>query len=1099
MSPWRLRLALRRARVQFGLLAVVLLVSVVAATLVATLYLLDFTTTAHAANEGMATVPLAQRQLTHTVVPAGSIDDVIDGSDRAAHQGLDPLQFDRNVSAEGALQVARFGDEDDYVLGYLGYTDDAADQVAIIDGRWPQDSVGPVEVVVPAVMLTDLDRRVGDTLRLGASTSDDNGVEVRVVGSYLPIDAGSDYWKADRFAASGLASAAPVPGPPGLTATAYGPLLATVNGVDVTATSRVTIVYTPKFADASLAQMSPLPSKLAAAETALARQLGPAASRVTVQAPVAGSIGTITTSLAMTRSSVIVSGLLLLVVAVAALTQAAKLVGERRQTESHLMAARGASGAQSLFVGTLEAIALGAITVAAAVPAARLTFRTLARLPLLARAGFEGDPGLPLGAWIAAGSVGLLLCILVSAPLVRRSHTLVEAAPQRVRPGRAGVQKAGIDVALLAVAGLAFWQLTAYTPPVAAVGAAPRLDPLLTAAPALALLAGALAVTRIVPAASRLLDLIASRGRRAVLPLAAWQVSRRPAKAASAIMLLTLAVSVGTFGLGYLSTWTASQRDQSLYLHPQDAIAKAPSLGWSVQREAVTSPGVEVTPAVIDSGELSAQSLSLMSLNNEPFSGAPIYLLATDALGWASLGGGRLDEVDGGSLRASLTTQAVAASPGAALPAGSQGVAFTVSAAPSVEELTDVVVSLRALVQTGDGDLLTIDLGIVAADGSPHRVTGSLAGATGAVTLVGLQATIISTGDANVQAEELDNPKVSVDVTLAQASGVKALPWWSVEGVRTPDVATPFSLDPVAGWASDATGGVVDGATVTTGDATLHLSSNIGVLQDRSLMAAVTAAPLVTTVPIVATDAAIGRSRLASGDEATLRVGRTTVPATLVNTVPLVAGRQGAVVAADRDSLQLALFQHGGKTEPTQEWWVSTDDAVAYAAAVPQGVTVSTRQAQVEALTTGPLRVSIPTAVWMVIAAAAVLAAIGFAVHVVVSTRSRQLELAQLRAVGLSRGRLVRMLSTETLVLALLGSTCGLGLGVGLVTLIAPLLALGPTGGPPQPAVQVVIPWEALGGLAGEVAVVALIALAIVVVLTRRIDTATLLRQGQTP
>src|SRR5690606_112513 len=115
------------------------------------------------------------------------------------------------------------------------------------------------------------------------------------------------------------------------------------------------------------------------------------------------------------------------------------------------------------------------------------------------------------------------------------------------------------------LAGLAFWQLSIYRSPVVSGEGPPRLDPLLAAGPALALLAGALLAARIVPLAARLMETLARSARRAVTPLAAWEVARRPVRARSAVLLLTLSLSVGVFAAGFMSTWSRSQEDQALY------------------------------------------------------------------------------------------------------------------------------------------------------------------------------------------------------------------------------------------------------------------------------------------------------------------------------------------------------------------------------------------------------------------------------------------------------------------------------------------------------------------------------------------------------
>ena len=115
---------------------------------------------------------------------------------------------------------------------------------------------------------------------------------------------------------------------------------------------------------------------------------------------------------------------------------------------------------------------------------------------------------------------------------MRRQTSFVDAEQARSRPGRrAAFQRSGLDIAVLALAALAYWQLKNYKSPVMSEGGVASVDPLLAAGPALALLAGALVAVRLIPPASKALEAIAARGRKAVLPLAAWEVGRRSARA----------------------------------------------------------------------------------------------------------------------------------------------------------------------------------------------------------------------------------------------------------------------------------------------------------------------------------------------------------------------------------------------------------------------------------------------------------------------------------------------------------------------------------------------------------------------------------------
>ena len=158
----------------------------------------------------------------------------------------------------------------------------------------------------------------------------------------------------------------------------------------------------------------------------------------------------------MTRSSVLVTGLLLLVLAVAALSQTARLMAERRYGEQHLMVARGGSGRQLFWLGLIEAVVLGGLTAAIAAPLARLAYMALAQAPVMANGGMDVDPGIPPLSWAVTGLVGFILIVVLVAPLMRRQTSFVDAEQARSRPGRrAAFQRSGLDIAVLVLAALA--------------------------------------------------------------------------------------------------------------------------------------------------------------------------------------------------------------------------------------------------------------------------------------------------------------------------------------------------------------------------------------------------------------------------------------------------------------------------------------------------------------------------------------------------------------------------------------------------------------------------------------------------------------------
>ena len=157
---------------------------------------------------------------------------------------------------------------------------------------------------------------------------------------------------------------------------------------------------------------------------------------------------------------------------------------------------------------------------------------------------------------------------------------------------------------------------------------------------------------------------------------------------------------------------------------------------------------------------------------------------------------------------------------------------------------------------------------------------------------------------------------------------------------------------------------------------------------------------------------------------------------------------------------------------------------------------MTTRAGLADELKNDPLRVAIQAALWLVTGAAVLLAALGFAVHAIVTVRAREIELAQMRAIGVQRGQLLRIVASENGLLSILGLIFGVGLGIALSFLVAPLVSVGADGRPPLPPVIVQIPWEAVGLLVAEVALVLLVSVIIVSFLLRRIKPAEMLRLG---
>src|SRR6187402_2568401 len=103
MRPWRVRLAARRSRVQWALLAVVLLVSITSATLLGTLHLLSVATETFAARSALDAVPPSEVRVVHRITPSdeATVDSILISSDAAVADHVADVPYTTFIHAEG--------------------------------------------------------------------------------------------------------------------------------------------------------------------------------------------------------------------------------------------------------------------------------------------------------------------------------------------------------------------------------------------------------------------------------------------------------------------------------------------------------------------------------------------------------------------------------------------------------------------------------------------------------------------------------------------------------------------------------------------------------------------------------------------------------------------------------------------------------------------------------------------------------------------------------------------------------------------------------------------------------------------------------------
>jgi hypothetical protein len=991
-------------------------------------------------------------------------------------------------------------------LAYFGEFDGVREQATLTSGEWPVETAARdlVPVAMPAAAAAGLALGIGGTFVVETPAAP---VTVVVTGIYEPDDPLDEFWALDRLASAGYNPEFPNPftsfyNP----SVVFGPLVVGDGGL---ATAHLpvaiaTLLYTPEFANTTVEQLQPLLERLTTADTDILFTANDVAVNVFIDTDVVPAVSAVAAGLTVTRSTVVVVSLLLLVLAVAAMAQLARLHSDARTGERQLMRARGASRRSILSLAAVEAVAIAVATAAVTPPLASLAYRLLAAQPAMVSAGMPADAGVPPVAWLISAGIAAVFVLVLLSPLVRGDVSFAEGAQSagRQRLG-SGIARSGIDVALVVLAGLAYWQLQAYRTPVQET-ATLAIDPVLVAGPAIVLVAAALVCVRLIPAAARLLERLGAGARGATVALASWEVGRRPQRATAAVLLLSLTLAVGTFGLSFLDTWKRSQVDQAAFAvgAPVRVEAQGPAANAVTPPPGATAEPVLRRPLLIggssgapdEHGDTGGNLASVLALTP----GAR-DLAATGRLG--ELGGDVIVDNLAADLAEATTID---------LPEGATGFAATVRIGDPVSPPEAVAADLTAVIENGGEQLVLLPLGRVKANGQDQVVSGEVAAdaAGGPLRLAGIQVKLVDTsGDTPVA--RVGEP---VDVLFADLAGLVPT------GPGTPEsVALDVDAD---GWfgAAAARGAL----RPPTDDLPEGWQLRLGVIVPADLRGSPAGYALVGWEPGAAVPAVVDESLadwldLTPGTELDVRTGG--VPTTirvaavaplvpgaartvdLAGATPALGGARAQLAVVDTTRLSRALIEAGVAGPLVDEWWldVPASDAASFVAALPADVTAVSSALLGERLQEAPLRVATQAALWVAIAASTLLAAVGFGVHSAAGLRSRRLELAQLRAIGYSRRRLVGLLGVESLLMCLLGAVFGVSIGVLLAWLVGPLVAVSPTGAPTVPSVVVEVP--ALGIallLAWIVAVLAAVVL-LVARVQRFTEPAHLLREGAQP
>ncbi len=891
---------------------------------------------------------------------------------------------------------------------------DVTSHAVLVSGAWPTaPSDGqPIQTALPQAAAALLHVTTGDLLRL----KDRNNGKLeafRISGLFAPRDHNGDaYWNLNTISASGSSTTGGF--------TSYGPLVVSSAAfASRLAYASGSWVAQPDMAALGSRDMATIAASVSALSGSISNNslLGGLDLTTSLPSVLSGTAS----DLSVARSLLGIGAVQLLLLAAAALIAVARLLASQRESEVALLGARGATRTQLARLTAIEVVPLCAAAAVAGGIAGIWLADLLASAGAL-RAANLGMPGIgtaTLGdALTAAGGTALVCVLLLLIPVFR----VVMPGTVRTTRGRqaalAGVSRAGLDIALIALAVLAGWQLRRYS-----ASPATGTDPVLVLAPALALAGGAVLMLRLLPAAAKAGERLAARGRGLVAALASWQFARQPVRQGGPALLIVLAAASGTLALSQHASWARSAADQAAFTAGSDLRADSP-----IQPTPAQAAGVTRVPGVTHAMAASVLTTSgVLAINATQ---APKVVLT------------RAGEVASGVF-GKITPASV---PGITLSGPQLTLAATLTG-----NLTPV--DLAVTVMDTQGNAYQFGAGTLPADGRTHQI----------IVPTGMSDAKLIAISATYTLPVRSEPKAHLVVT---ADGSTLGSWSAV--VSSPELASLVQTQNQVTAHGEPT-------TVTFGngklafDAGYGQEASVGYTSSGSITGVIyqalqgqiqlTAArpDTLAAIPAIATTSYLHANSLHIGSTQEVTVNGIQVPVEIGATAtefPTVSASGGALIV-DLPALQEYLATQAGTPVPVTEWWLtSRDDASAASAvadALPAGTVITSRTALADAITQDPVSLAPQQALLATAATAALLAIAGFAVSIATSIRQRRAESALLAALGVGPQTTAWQLCLEKLMLSLPSAALGLVLGAVLARLLVPAVTLTTTAATPVP------------------------------------------------
>ncbi len=967
-----------------------------------------------------------------------------------------------SVTAAGYASGLRFdGDTGDAVADTYGvvyarvmFLEDLAAHARLVSGSWPQTGAQVPQTVVGEAAAHALDLKVGSRVQMT------NGItkkvqEAEVTGVFAALSADDPYWLLVPEMAEGVE--------PGRNT--YGPLV--LNREDFfdgwSYLGNSGWVVTP---DLSRALLSELVAARGAVDTLgeVPKELGYGdggqasthLERLVDRIQQASLVG---------RSDLLTPLLLISILGGYALILLAALLTEGRRAETALLRARGASRGQLAGLAGREALLIAAPGAVLAPFLVAPLLKLAERLPALSGIGVRLEGGItPLTVGVAAvAGLGCVLAMLL--PALRGGGTYVADLAARSRPSRTAVApRAGLDIALIGFAVLAWFQLRQYDSPLSGVAGELGIDPMLAAAGPLGVLAGAVVALRLLPPLTRLLERQVDRRSWFAAQLGVWQAGRRPH--AGPVLLLALSVAVSTLAWTLAATARQSQLDQAD--HTAGADLRLTETSWVAPRQRVDQIGA--LPGVLSA--LPAWRTTLTSGEKE----TPVSLLALDAAASGDVLRMRPDMGDVRALTAALAAETRQA-PGVAVPAGVRSLRGSIRVTAAERDfLARPREATTALLTDAHGGVYAV----------PLAVSGDVDG-------YAFDVPVPETAGLRLTGFATEGPDMPFGMRIT----------WELTGLSTVDaagVATPLDLGlPGGRWGVPGSHGQVK-VTATGDSARVEMMDPGGAVGTPYTFTLRPDAPPVT-VPVLATPEALAALHTQVGAKVDIPLWGVTTTVHITGEATALPGEVGpAALLVDMPALATYLQQEGARIPVVTEWWLRTDparhaEAAAAAAPLPNLLTIDRRALALHAAD-DPFGAGARIALFIAALGAIGLALVGVAVDVRATARRRVAELAVLNTLGATPNLLARALMIEQAFLAGLGVAVGLVVGMLVARTTGPLVILTPSASRPVPPALTTTDWPPVLGTAAALLAITLVMAGLVATTMRQRLAAAQLRIG---